>query len=70
MVKKKESKKPELESAPKVNKPEKPRRCLRQLDASTQIVSDDASLPPVTSRNYPKLPAGYVRLDASTVVKA
>ena len=54
-------------STPK--KPAKPKKCLRQIDASTQLMSDDPSFPPVLSPKSEPLPKGHVRVDDSTVVK-
>lgn len=48
---------------------EKPKMCLRIVDASTHIMSDNPLLKPVPASKKEKLPKGYVRLDASTVIK-
>lgn len=47
----------------------KPKKCLRQIDPSTQLMSDDPSFPEVLSPKSEPLPMGHVRVDDSTVVK-
>ena len=50
-------------------KPSKPKKCLRQIDKTTQLVCDDAMFPEVLAPKSVPLPEGYVRVDDSTVVK-
>lgn len=45
-------------------------RCLRQIDATTQLVCDDEYFPPVQKTESEKVPKGCVRVDESTIVKA
>lgn len=63
---------PKSKSKPKTS--DKPRKktgmCLRQIDATTQLVCDDEFFPPVHKTEEEKLEKGYVRVDATTVVKA
>lgn len=47
----------------------KPKMCLRQVDPSTQLMSDDPYFPEVLAPKSSPLPAGFVRVDDSTVVK-
>jgi hypothetical protein len=56
-------------STPKKQVPSKPKLCLRQIDKSTQLMSDDAMFPEVLSPKSEPLPTGHVRVDDSTVVK-
>lgn len=51
-------------------KSSKPKLCLRQVDQSTQVMSDDVSLPEAVKSPQEKLPKGHTRVDASTIVKA
>lgn len=43
--------------------------CLRQIDATTQLMSDDPYFQPVIAPKSVPLPKGYVRVDDSTVVQ-
>ena len=47
-----------------------PGKCLRQIDASTQLMSDNTMFPPVEDSKEEVLEKGYIRVDASTVIKA
>lgn len=47
----------------------KPKKCLRQIDPTTQLISDDPNFPEVLAPKSVPLPKGYVRVDDSTVVK-
>ena len=47
----------------------KPTLCLRRLDETNHIMSDNEKLPVVEENTEEKLDKGMKRLDASTVVK-
>ena len=47
----------------------KPVLCLRQIDATTQIMSDDPHFPEVLPSKMEKLPKGFVRADETTIIK-
>ncbi len=43
--------------------------CLRKLDQSTVMMSDDERFPPLTDSSKEDLGKGFVKTDSSTVVK-
>lgn len=47
----------------------KPKMCLRQIDASTQLMSDNPCFKEVLQAKSIPLPEGHIRVDDSTVVK-
>ena len=47
----------------------KTKKILRQIDKSTQLMSDDEYFPPVLAPKSEPLPEGHIRVDDSTVVK-
>jgi hypothetical protein len=51
-------------------KKEAPKKCLRQIDTNTVMISDAPEFPEVTGANVShKVPKGMTRVDPHTVVK-